>query len=176
MNIPNLLTLMRLCLVPLVVVMIVSKDWSSAFALFVIAGISDGVDGFIARHFDQRTELGAYLDPIADKALLVSIYVTLAIAQVAPAWLATLIVARDLMIIGAIVLSKLMNNPIKIEPLKISKATTFAQIAFAAFMLGALAFGIMNIDIQNIMMVLVALLTVGSTAAYLTLWLRHMAQ
>jgi cardiolipin synthase len=175
MNIPNLLTLMRLCLVPLVVVMIVSKDWTSAFALFVIAGISDGVDGFIARHFDQRTELGAYLDPIADKALLVSIYVTLAIAQVAPAWLAVLIVTRDLMIIGAIVLSRLMNNPIKIEPLKVSKATTFAQIAFAAFMLGALAFGVMNVDIQNAMMVLVALLTVGSTGAYLTLWLRHMA-
>ncbi len=176
MNIPNLLTLARLCLVPLIVVMIISSQWFAAFLIFVIAGITDGVDGFIARQFNQRTELGSYLDPLADKALLVSIYVTLAVVKIIPSWLAILVVARDIMIVGAIVLSWVLDNPIRIKPLWVSKANTFAQIAFAAFMLATLAFDVMSGGIQNILTLGVALLTVASTGAYLTLWLRHMTK
>ncbi len=173
-NIPNLLTLLRLCLVPVIIVMISSHAWLSAFLIFVIAGVTDAVDGFIARQFNQRTELGAYLDPLADKALLVSIYITLAIVTVIPVWLAVIVVARDIMILGAIILSLLLNNPMTIEPLKISKANTFAQIAFAAMMLGTLAFGISSLLIYDIMTISVAILTIGSMGAYLSLWLRHM--
>ncbi len=175
-NIPNFLTLARLCLVPVVIVMITSHAWISAFSVFVIAGITDAVDGFIARHFNQRTELGAYLDPLADKALLASIYITLAIVSVIPVWLAIMVVARDVMILGAIILSQLLNNPMTIEPLKISKANTFAQIAFAAMMLGTLAFSISNPVIQDIMTISVAILTIGSMGAYLSLWLKHMTK
>ena len=173
-NIPNFLTLARLCLVPVVIVMITSHAWLSAFAVFVVAGITDAVDGFIARHFNQRTELGAYLDPLADKALLVSIYITLAIVAIIPVWLTVLVVARDIMILGAIILSLLLNNPMTIEPLKISKANTFAQIAFAAMMLGTLAFNVSSPVIQDAMTISVAILTIGSMGAYLSLWLKHM--
>ena len=175
-NLPNLLSLLRLCLVPVIIVMISSHAWLSAFAVFVVAGITDAVDGFIAKRFNQRTELGAYLDPLADKALLVSIYITLAIVTVIPVWLAVLVVARDIMILGAIILSLLLNNPMTIEPLKISKANTFAQIAFAAMMLGTLAFNVNSPLIYNGMTILVAILTIGSMGAYLSLWLKHMTK
>ena len=176
MNIPNFLTLLRLCLVPVIIDMIIAHEWLIAFLIFVIAGVTDGVDGFIARHFNLRTELGAYLDPLADKALLVSIYVTLAVVQVIPAWLAILVVARDIMIIGAIILAWLLDNPMPISPLRVSKANTFAQIAFAAFMLGTLAFDVMNANIRTILTGGVATLTAVSMGAYLALWLRHMTQ
>ena len=85
-NIPNLITLARMLMTPVAVAMIVSHRYLAAFLIFLLAGVSDGVDGFIARRFDLRSELGAYLDPLADKALLISIYVALAIYGVLPAW------------------------------------------------------------------------------------------
>src|SRR4051812_10497510 len=112
MTLPNLITIARLFLVPFVIVMIVQGEWDAAFVGFAAAGVSDGVDGYIARRFDMRSELGAYLDAIADKALLVSIYVALAVVAVLPSWVAILVVSRDIMIVGAIVLSWVMSKPV----------------------------------------------------------------
>lgn len=175
MTIPNIITLIRLILVPIVIVALTQHAWVLAFALFAIAGISDAVDGAIARRFHMKSELGAYLDPLADKALLVSIYVTLAITGVLPVWLAILVVSRDAMIVSAILLSWLMDRPIAINPLLVSKLNTTAQIAFAGLILGANAFAIPLGAAEVVGFVVVAALTVGSTAAYLALWLRHMA-
>ena len=94
-NIPNLITVARMVMAPVAVQMIVSDRYLAAFLIFLLAGVSDGVDGFIARRFDLRTELGAYLDPLADKALLISIYVSLAIYGALPAWVAIAVVSRD---------------------------------------------------------------------------------
>src|SRR5918993_4627925 len=121
MTIPNIITIGRLIIVPFVVMMIGQGRWGIAFVLFVAAGISDAVDGFIARRFDMRSELGAYLDPLADKALLVSIYVTLSVTGVLPGWLAIMVVSRDIMIVAAIIVSRLMERPVAIKPLFISK-------------------------------------------------------
>src|SRR5690606_40943267 len=99
MTLPNLITIARLILVPVVIAMIVAGQWLAAFVLFAIAGVSDAVDGFLARRFGMKSELGAYLDPLADKALLVSIYAGLAVAGVLPAWLAILVIFRDIMIL-----------------------------------------------------------------------------
>jgi cardiolipin synthase (CMP-forming) len=175
MTIPNLITIARLIIVPLVIVMILQDQWQAAFALFVIAGVSDAVDGFIARRFDMRSELGAYLDPVADKALLVSIYIVMAILGVIPAWLAILVVSRDVMIVSAVVLSWVMENPVEIKPFLISKLNTAAQIGFAAALLAAKAFGIGLGFWLGPATVTVAALTLLSTGAYLTFWLRHMA-
>ena len=112
--------------------MIGQGQWATAFLLFVAAGVSDAVDGFIARRFDMRSEFGAYLDAVADKALLVSIYVTPGVVGVLPGWLAIVVVSRDIMIVGAIIMSWLMGRPVAIKPLTISKLNTAAQIAFAA--------------------------------------------
>ena len=173
-NLPNLITIGRLILVPFVVAMIGRGNWEAAFFGFVLAGVSDAIDGFIARRFDMRSELGAYLDPLADKALLISIYVTLAVAGDLPGWLAIVVVARDVMIMGAVVLSWLLDKPVKIRPSFLSKVNTAGQIAFAALVLGSHAFNIEHSVYLPEFMLVVAGLTIASIAAYLAGWLRHM--
>jgi cardiolipin synthase len=174
MTIPNMITIGRLILVPLVIAMIVQGEWQAAFGLFVLAGVSDAIDGFLARRFDMRSELGAYLDPVADKALLVSIYITLAISGVLPPWLAILVVSRDVMIVSAVILSWVLENPVEIKPFIISKLNTAAQIAFAAGLLAAKAFGVGLGGWFDAALWVVAALTLASTAAYLAFWSRHM--
>src|SRR6202453_4786737 len=129
-NLPNFITLARMLMTPVAVMMIISQRFFPAFLIFILAGVSDAIDGFIAKRFALRTELGAYLDPLADKALLVSIYVALAVVGALPSTLAIVVVARDLIIIGAFMISWVMGKPIKIRPLLISKINTVAQIAF----------------------------------------------
>jgi cardiolipin synthase (CMP-forming) len=175
MTIPNFITIGRLIIVPLVIMMIVQGSWDVAFLLFVIAGVSDAVDGFLARRFDMRSELGTYLDPIADKALLVSIYLTLAIVGIIPAWVAILVISRDIMIVSAVVLSWLLDNPVEMRPFLVSKLNTFAQIAFAAVLLAAKAFGVALGMWFQVSMWTIAALTLASAGAYLVFWIRHMA-
>jgi cardiolipin synthase (CMP-forming) len=175
MTIPNFITIGRLVLVPLVVTMMVQGRWMSAFILFVVAGISDAIDGFLAKRFDMASELGAYLDPLADKALIVAIYVTLAVLNVIPAWIVILVVSRDIMIVSAVILSWLMDKPVEIAPIIISKLNTAAQISFAALVLGARAFQMDVAQAQPVAEMIVAVLTTGSMGAYLASWLKHMA-
>jgi cardiolipin synthase len=174
-SLPNFISLVRLGLVPLAIVLIVHGQWRAAFVVFVAAGVSDAVDGFIAKRFDLQSELGAYLDPVADKALLVSIYVTLAIAGVIPVEIAILVVARDVMIVGAIVIAFLMNRPIAIRPLFVSKLNTAAQIVAAALILAAKAMDWDMAPWAKPALYLVAALTVASAAAYLAQWFDHMS-
>ncbi len=174
-SLPNLITLARLLLAPLVVVMIASGRFMEAFLIFVVAGVSDAIDGYIAKTFDLRTELGAYLDPLADKALLVSIYVTLAISGVLPPALAILVVSRDLMILSAVIVSWLLSKPVEIRPLLVSKINTTAQIALAALVLGAKAYGLSPVPGQDVAAVLVAGSTLASGGVYIRQWLNHMA-
>ncbi|MGY6646839.1 MAG: CDP-alcohol phosphatidyltransferase family protein [Salinarimonas sp.] len=174
MTIPNLITVFRLILVPLVILAILQGAWGAAFTMFVIAGISDGLDGYIARRFDQRSEFGAMIDPLADKALLISIFVTLAIVAQIPTWIAVLVVFRDAMILMAFVIAVLMTRPMEVKPLTISKVNTALQIGYVALVLGLLAFGIAAPLIVTLTMWAVAALTVITAGAYLVIWLRHM--
>jgi cardiolipin synthase len=161
-------------LVPVVVWAIASGTMWLAFVLFVAAGVSDAVDGFLAKRFNMTTELGAYLDPLADKALIVSIYLTLGINGVIPLWLVILVVSRDIMIVSAFMLSWLLGNPLKVKPLLVSKLNTVAQILFACVVLGSLGFDIEAHLLELVLMGLVAVLTLLSVAAYLAEWIRHM--
>jgi cardiolipin synthase (CMP-forming) len=174
-SLPNLITLARLCLVPIVIAMISAGRWTEACLIFIAAGISDAIDGWLAKTFNLQTELGAYLDPLADKALLISIYVALAVFGAVPSWLTILVVARDVMIIGAFMISWLMNKPVAIRPLWISKANTTAQIGFAAAVLGAKAFQFTLGPLFLVCTLAVAALTLASLAAYLAGWARHMS-
>ncbi len=173
-GLPNLISLARLGLVPVVIAMIASNAWVEAFLIFVAAGVSDAVDGFLAKRFGLQTELGAYLDPLADKALLITIYVALAVVGVLPAAIAILVVFRDVLIIGAVIMSWLLDKPMKIRPLTVSKFNTTAQILLAGSVLGAKAFDIHMGMWYQALLYLAALLTIASTAAYLTQWMRHM--
>lgn len=159
---------------PVVVWAIASGEMLAAFGLFLVAGLSDAVDGFLAKRFNMTSELGAYLDPLADKALIVSIYVTMGIAGTIPRWLVILVVSRDIMIVGAVMLSWLIGSPLKVKPLLVSKLNTVAQIAFACLVLASLGFGFRAELPILLMMGLVALLTLLSVAAYVGEWVRHM--
>ena len=175
MSVPNLITIGRILLVPLTVWLIISGAYGLAFLAFVAAGVSDGVDGYIARRWDARTELGAYLDPVADKALLVSVYVTLGLLKDLPAWLVILVVSRDVLIIGAIILSWVLDQPVAMRPVMLSKVNTAAQIFLVVALLGALA---ASFDLGYLLVggsAAVALLTAASGAQYLYEWVRHMA-
>ena len=175
LNIPNLITLGRIMLVPVVVWAIAAGAMWLAFVLFVAAGISDAVDGYLAKRFNMTTELGAYLDPLADKALIVSIYLTLGINGDIPRWLVIMVVSRDIMIVSGVILSWLLGNPLKMKPLLVSKLNTVAQILFACVVLGSLGFGIEARQLELILMGFVAALTLLSVAAYLAEWIRHMS-
>ena len=174
MSIPNIITLGRIILVPIIVWAIVSSQMEIAFAIFVIAGVSDAVDGFLAKRFGMASELGAYLDPLADKALIVSIYLTLGINGAIPRWLVILVVSRDILIVGGIMLSWLIGNPLKIKPLLVSKLNTAAQIVFACVVMGSLGFDIKADMLTLVLMALVTALTLLSVAAYVAEWVRHM--
>jgi cardiolipin synthase len=175
LSIPNLITLGRILLVPIVVWAITYPGmmWL-AFVLFVVAGVSDGVDGFLAKRFGWTTELGRYLDPLADKALIVSIYLALGINDLIPRWLVILVVSRDILIVGGIMLSWMIGNPLKIRPLLVSKLNTVAQIVFACLVLGTLGFDIKADMLTLVMMIVVACTTLLSVAAYVAEWMRHM--
>lgn len=172
--IPNVLTILRLLMVPVIVLLMIEHQMMSAFVLFVIAGITDGLDGFLAKRFDWTTELGAWLDPAADKALLVSIYVTLGLFGTIPTWLVFLVVSRDLLIIGAIMLSWMMERPVRMKPLLISKINTVGQILLAATVLADLGFHLGLGNIVNILILVVAASTILSAMAYLYGWFKHM--
>jgi len=174
LNLPNLITIARILLVPIMVWAIASQEMAIAFFLFLAAGLSDAVDGFLAKRFGMTSELGAYLDPLADKVLLVSIYVSLGITEAIPRWLVILVVSRDLLIVGGIMLSWVLSNPIKIRPLMVSKLNTVAQILLAGFVLAALGFRL-DADIVRIaLMAAVTALTLLSIAFYLREWIKHM--
>jgi cardiolipin synthase (CMP-forming) len=175
-NLPNLITLGRLLLTPLAVTMIVSQRFVAAFLVFVVAGVSDAVDGFIAKRFDLRSELGSYLDPLADKALVNSVYISLAaIGALWPA-LAILVVSRDLMILIAVLVSWLLGKPVAIRPVWISKFNTVAQIAFAALALGTRAFGYDESILRDGLALIVAASTLASGGVYIAQWLDHMSR
>lgn len=173
-NLPNLITLARILLVPVIVWAIAANHMLVAFILFLAAGVSDAVDGFLAKRFGMKSDLGAYLDPLADKVLIVSIYVTLGISGAIPRWLVILVVSRDLMIIGAVLLSWLVGRPVVVRPLLVSKLNTVAQILLAGFVLGSLGLGFEAGWLIGGLTAAVAILTLLSIAAYVREWVRHM--
>lgn len=175
MNIPNIITLGRVILVPVVFWLLVSGQTQAAFFAFLVAGISDAVDGFLAKRFGWTTELGAYLDPLADKLLIVSIFVALGVRGALPSWLVIAVVTRDILIIAAVILSWLLDHPVRIKPFVVSKANTLAQIVLAATVLADDGFGLGLETLRIILVWIVAALTVASLMAYLRAWLGHMS-
>jgi cardiolipin synthase len=174
LSIPNLITLARILLVPVLVWAIASDQIRIAFGLFLAAGVSDAVDGYLAKRFGMATALGAYLDPLADKAMLVSIYVALALIGEIPLWLVILVVSRDIMIVSAVILSWLVDKPVKLKPHPVSKLNTVAQIALALLVLASRGFDFGADPVIAALMALVAVLTLLSVALYLAEWVRHM--
>ena len=173
-NIPNFITLGRVISVPVVFWSILTGNYKLAFLIFLAAGISDGIDGYLAKRFDWQTELGAYLDPLADKLLIVSISIALAVLGALPLWLVVAVVSRDILIVAAVLLAWLMDQPVRIAPLAISKLNTLAQLILATTVLADLAFDLRLGEVRVWLAWLAGALTFLSLAAYLRQWLAHM--
>jgi len=176
LNLPNLITLGRLLLVPLAIWLILEAHYGAAFWVFVGAGLSDGVDGFIAKRFDRRTRLGALLDPVADKTLLVSVYLALGWAGALPVWIVILVVFRDAMIIGGFVLIQTTAAPKRFDPLYISKFNTLAQIGLVGFVLGQRGVGVGAAWLEPYLTIAVAGTTLLSGFSYLVRWARILSR
>lgn len=175
MTIPNYITIFRFILVPFIVMALLSGYVGAALTGFVVAGISDGIDGFIARRYNQGSELGAYLDPIADKLLLVSLFVVLGFVKELPIWLVVIVVSRDIFIIGAVLLGAVIGKPLEMHPLPVSKANTAFQIILVSVTLADIAFDFSLAGSRMVLVWIVALLTAASATAYLMTWTKHMA-
>lgn len=175
LNLPNLITLARLLAVPLAIWLILEERYGAAFWVFVGAGLSDALDGYIAKRFDRRTRLGAMLDPAADKALLTSIYVTLWIVDQLPGWLVFLVVLRDALIVFGFVMVHATAAPKRFEPLFISKVNTLVQLALVAFVL-ARGIGIVAAPAKSLLIAAAAATTVLSGLSYLVRWTRILAR
>jgi cardiolipin synthase len=172
-NLPNLITLARLLCVPLAIWLILEARYGVAFWVFVAAGISDALDGYIAKRFDQRTPLGALLDPIADKALLAGVYITLGLADQLPHWLVILVVLRDLLSVGGYLLIQGTAAP---QPLFISKVNTLVQISLIGFVLARLGLGIDEGWLTSLLVDAATVTTVWSGLSYLVRCVRILVE
>ena len=175
MNLPNLITLGRLLTVPITVYLLMQSAYLAAFILFLLAGASDALDGYLAKRNNQTTELGAILDPLADKALLVGVYVPLGLQGNLPNWLVVLVVFRDVLIVGGVIVLFLVRLEVKMRPLIISKINTATQIGLAAIVLAELGLSLNIMGLVEAMVYLAGLTTVISGASYMVSWSRQMA-
>lgn len=138
---PNAISVFRIALIPPILNMIATGEHRLALALFFVAGFSDGVDGYLAKRYDWHTRLGALLDPVADKLLMAGTYVTLAWTGLIPAWLAALVVSRDVVIVGGATAYNFLIRPVDGEPTRISKLNTALELLLVVFVLGQAGFG-----------------------------------
>jgi cardiolipin synthase (CMP-forming) len=145
MNIPNFLSLLRIILVPVVVIFLIQGSYGKALITFTFAGLTDALDGTLARLLNSQTKLGAYLDPIADKLLLTASYVTLSILGILPSWLTVLVISRDFLILLGIAILSLLSVPYEIKPAIVGKVTTALQLSTIFF---ALLFQAVSHDIS----------------------------
>ena len=127
-NLPNLLTFIRILLVPLLVIMLIDYRFFEALLIFSVAGITDGMDGLLARLLKQKTRLGAILDPVADKLLLNTSYIMLGIIGIIPEWLAVIVISRDVIIIFGVLILYIFDKGVEIKPSILSKITTLFQL------------------------------------------------
>lgn len=145
-TIPNALTIARILTTPLFVVLFLDENYLAALSMFFLAGVTDALDGFLARVLDQRSQLGAVLDPLADKVLLDTAFVCLAQADWVPLWLAVTVVSRDVLILGGVALLTFWGQDMRasIKPSAVSKATTAFQmtLVLVAFVQGGAGWAI----------------------------------
>jgi cardiolipin synthase len=164
-NLANIITFGRLCAVPLAFWMVLDHRIDDAFILFVVAGVSDALDGWLARRYGGNA-VGALMDPVADKALLVTMYITLAAVGALPDWLAILVVFRDVLIVGGVVVLAVLGHTVAIKPLYISKLNTVMQIVLVGVSLLQGGFGLGIPGLATVLAWCVAATTLASGAAY----------
>jgi cardiolipin synthase len=169
MNIPNFLSLLRIILVPVIVIFLIQGLYAKALIVFVVAGLTDALDGALARFLNKQTELGSFLDPLADKILLSTSFISLSIFGLIPSWLAVIVISRDFIILLGLLILSMMSVTYEIKPVFVSKVTTTLQIAtvFFALLLKTVTYDIISYDWIVILSWLTASFTVFSGLIYI---------
>jgi cardiolipin synthase len=172
-QLPNLITLSRIALVPALILLLKDQDYTAALVVFAIAGVSDGLDGLLAKRLGHTSQLGAILDPIADKILLVSAYVMLTVLGHLPFWLMLVVAFRDLTIVGGYLAYTSLIGPVQMRPSLLSKLNTVIQIALVVLVLVEQAVAHDWPLLVDLFVVTVAATTVASGAHYVWVWGLH---
>jgi cardiolipin synthase len=178
LNLPNFLTLVRIVAIPFFLVLLASHLYLDALVVFVIGGLTDALDGFIARKMNQKTSLGAHLDPIADKLLLTSSFIMLGMMGALPLWLVVLVVSRDVVILaGFVFISFLVTERFEVQPTLMGKlSTAFQLLTIAVVLIMQANAEILNPWADDVLIVITATATVVSGIQYLyrgLLWLQN---
>ncbi|MBI5182280.1 MAG: CDP-alcohol phosphatidyltransferase family protein [Nitrospirae bacterium] len=171
MNLPNLITLSRILLIPFFINFIVYNYNLYALGVFILAGISDALDGFIARTSKKKTSLGAILDPMADKLLLSASFLTLTITNRIPVWVSIIIISRDIIIIIGALMLILFQDRLTVLPSLIGKATTLCQIFYILLILLFLVLGKDVAVLSPVLWIMIGL-TIASGVHYIYLWFK----
>ena len=174
-QVPNILSALRLVAAPVAAYLILHNIAVAALCVFVFAGLSDALDGFLAKRFALASRFGAWLDPAADKLLMLASYVTLTMVGAVPLWLTALVIGRDVAIVAGVGLARLMEAPLRITPLMIGKASTVVQVLFVTLVLLELA---AHLNLQQAIRVgtlAVAAFTILSFFSYAYVWLQAIA-
>ena len=166
MNVPNSLTILRILLIPVFVGFMTYGRYGAALVALVCAGVTDALDGLVARLTDQRTKLGEILDPLADKLLLTSAFLTLAVLHLVPSWVVILVVSRDVILMLGTVVAHVTNSSIDISPTFWGKGTTLFQLAYVVLVV-AMAWQGMKIGTLLPLLVVMVLFTLASGFHYL---------
>lgn len=175
-DIPNIISLLRIALVIPVVYLLIQREFSYALILFFIAGISDGLDGYLAKRNNWISRLGSILDPLADKLLLVFSYFTLGWLGEIPMWLVVAVVVRDLIIIvGAIAYHEIIGE-YDMMPSWVSKTNTFFQILLVLVVVFSLGAYMLPEKVIDVLVIIVAITTVASGMNYVWVWGRRAIQ
>jgi cardiolipin synthase len=171
--IPNAISLMRIALIVPILLLMLRDEYAWALALFFFAGFSDGLDGYLANRFDWRTRLGGLLDPVADKLLVAGMFITLAWVGQIPAWLAAVVILRDVVIFGGAVAYNFLIEPVQGEPTRISKLNTVMELLFLLFALSRAGFGWPDAITMTILGASILVTVVISGADYVLSWSRR---
>jgi cardiolipin synthase len=173
MNVPNSLTTLRILLIPVFVGFLIYERYDYALGVLLLAGLTDGLDGTIARVANQRTRLGSYLDPLADKLLLTSGFVTLSVLHLVPLWIAILVVSRDLILMTGALLVHITESSVDISPTILGKGTTLFQLSYIVLVV-VLTSREMDLRLLQPLLYLVVGLTVMSGFHYLYRGFSHL--
>lgn len=173
---PNFLTGLRLAAAPVFAYLVIAARYDEAFAVFAFAGISDAADGFLAKRFRLTTAFGRFLDPAADKLLMLASFLALTAVGIVPIWLTALVIARDVGIVFGAFLAWALDLPLKIAPSQLGKICTAAQIGYIALILVFLLFALDLPATSAAAAVFVGAVTLVSGVSYAALWLRALAR
>lgn len=175
MTVPNLITSIRLIMTPIFVIYLIDDELLSAMIVFVLSGVSDGIDGLVARLFNQKSKLGTYLDPLADKIILVTAYVALAVRHLLPSWLAVTVLARDVLILLGVLVMSLQRMDFNIKPSMLSKITTCLQFITVVAVLGR-DYLKLPPELHIYLLYVTAVFTIASGLHYMHYWFKFMGE